>query len=94
MNIEEYLNKAVDPAAIVSDLIEEVCREYEENPLTTAYENNMKKFEELQYLEPDDLLTDMFYSANQYIFSSYRRKIKLMSGREPYNQEEITDADS
>jgi hypothetical protein len=59
MNIEEYLNHAVDPAAIVSDLIKDLCTEYEENPLTVAYENNMKKFEELQYIEPDDFLLDI-----------------------------------
>lgn len=80
MNIEEYLNHAVDPAAIVSDLIKDLCTEYEENPLTVAYENNMKKFEELQYIEPDDFLLDMFYDANQYIYSTYRKKIKLMTG--------------
>ena len=74
MNIEEYLNNATDPDQIVSDLIEDICREYEENPLTVAYENNMKKFEELQYIEPDDFLLDMFYDANQYIYNTYKER--------------------
>lgn len=73
MNIEQYLNEAVNPLAIVSDLIEDFCSEYEENPLTIAHENNNKKIAELDYLEPDDMLIDMLRSADIYIFNTYRR---------------------
>ena len=76
MNIEQYLNEAVNPLAIVSDLIEDFCREYEENPLSVAHENNNKKIRELDYLEPDDLLIDMLQSADLYIYNYYREREK------------------
>jgi hypothetical protein len=72
MNIEEYLNHAENPVAIVSDLIEDFCREYEENPLLIAHTNNMVKIEDLDYIEPDDLLIDMLQSADLYIYNTYK----------------------
>lgn len=58
MNIEEYLNHAENPVAIVSDLIEDFCREYEENPLLIAHQNNREKIEDLDYIEADPSLLD------------------------------------
>lgn len=73
MNIEKISEEAINPLAIVSDLIEDFCAEYEENPLTIAHENNNKKIAELDYLEPDDMLIDMLRSADIYIYNTYRR---------------------
>lgn len=73
MNIEKYLEDAVNPLAIVSDLIEDFCSEYEEEPVSVAHENNNKKLAELDYLEPDDMLIDMLRSADIYIYNTYRR---------------------
>lgn len=75
MKIEEYLNNAVNPLAIVSDLIEDFCTEYEEEPLSIAHENNNKKIADLEYIEPDDydMLIDMLRSADLYIYNRYRR---------------------
>lgn len=73
MNIEEYLNNAVNPLALVSDLIEDFCAEYEENPLTVAHDHNRKKIEDLDYIEADDLLIDTLCSADLYIYNAYRR---------------------
>jgi hypothetical protein len=76
MNIEEYLNNAENPVSIVSDLIEDFCIEYEEEPLSVAHENNSKKIQELDYLEPDDLLIDMLQSADLYIYNTYKEREK------------------
>lgn len=77
MNIEEYLNNATDPVQIVSDLIEDFCREYEENPLRIAHQNNRVKIEDLDYLDADDLLIDTLDSADLYIYNTYKgRKTK------------------
>lgn len=76
MNIEKYLEDAVNPLEIVSDLIEDFCSEYEEEPVSVAHENNSKKIQELDYLEPDDMLIDMLRSADLYIYNHYIGRVK------------------
>lgn len=76
MNIEQYLNEAVNPLAIVSDLIEDFCSEYEENPLSVAHDNNRKKIGDLDYIEADDLLIDTLCSADLYIYNYYKERAK------------------
>ena len=76
MNIEEYLNNAENPIAIVSDLIEDFCREYEENPLSIAHAHNREKIEDLDYMEADDLLIDTLCSADLYIYNTYKGREK------------------
>lgn len=76
MNIEKYLEDAVNPLAIVSDLIEDFCTEYEEEPLLTAHVDNLIKIEKLIYLDQDKLLIDMLRSAEMYIYYAYKRSGK------------------
>ena len=82
MNIEEYLKNAENPISIVSDLIEDFCSEYEEEPLSVAHENNSKKIQELDYLEPDYLLIDMLLSADLYIYNTYKEREKYVGSKE------------
>ena len=76
MNIEKYLEDAVNPLEIVSDLIEDFCSEYEENPLSIAHQSNRAKIEDLDYIEADDLLIDTLCSADLYIYNYYIGRVR------------------
>lgn len=95
MNIEEYLNNVTDPLQIVSDLIEDFCIEYEEEPVSVAHDNNGKKIRELDYLEPDDLLIDMLQSADLYIYNYYKEREKYAGNKEAASESSsrVSDCD-
>ena len=95
MDIEEYLDKAENPLAIVSDLIEDFCGEYEENPLEIAHQNNRAKIEDLDYIEADDLLIDTLCSADLYIYNIYKGREKYAGNKEAASESSsrVSDCD-
>lgn len=95
MNIEEYLNNAENPIAIVSDLIEDFCSEYEENPLEIAHQNNRVKIEDLDYIEADDLLIDTLCSSDLYIYNYYKEREKYAGSKEAASESSsrVSDCD-